>query len=264
MKTKFKSFIVRILDPFFSLFNVLHAFPGYLQFFKDLSKYSKIEGAEQIHSLDLYPCLHDRTKTTGFDVHYFYQDIWAFNRIYECKVKHHVDVGSRLIFVGMLTAITNVTFIDIRPLEAKLNRLVCKQGSILSMPYNDNSLMSLSCLHVAEHIGLGRYGDPLDPHGTKKAAKELSRVLAVNGNIYFSVPVGKPRLCFNAHRIHSPKQIISYFQDLDLVELSGIDDQGYFIRNIDINLLENSDYACGLFWFKKNSADLIRDSLLQT
>jgi len=89
----------------------------------------------------------------------------------------------------MLTAFTNVTFIDIRPLEAKLDRLECIKGNILSMPFEDKSLRSLSCLCVAEHIGLGRYGDSLDPMGTKKAIKELSRVLAVNGNLYFSVPV---------------------------------------------------------------------------
>lgn len=251
MKRKFENFIFRLIDPIFDPFKLLYSFPRYAGFIKDLYKYSRIEGHEPIHLLDIYPCLFDRTQTTSFDRHYFYQDIWAFERIYESKVKRHTDVGSRLIYVGMLAAITNVTFIDIRPLEAKLERLECKKGDILSMPYEDNSLQSLSCLHVAEHIGLGRYGDPLDSLGTKKAAKELSRVLAVNGNLYFSVPVGKPKLCFNAHRIHSPRQIIDCFRDLNLVELSGVDDQGIFKRNIDINVLEKASYACGLFWFKK-------------
>ena len=95
-----------------------------------------------------------------------------------------------------------------RPLLADLDNFDSKKGTILSMPFKDNSIPSLSCLHVAEHIGLGRYGDPLDPLGTKKTTKELSRVLVPNGNLYFSVPIGKPRLCFNAHRIHSTQQII--------------------------------------------------------
>jgi len=42
--------------------------------------------------------------------------------------------------------------------------------------------------------------------------------------------VGKPRLCFNAHRIHSPQQIIEYLSNLELVELSGIDDRGRLAR----------------------------------
>lgn len=252
-KKELMYFIFRLINPIFDPFRLLTAFPRYAKFIKDLIKYSKMEGSESLHLFDIYPCLHERTKTTSFDAHYFYQDIWAFERIYESKVKHHVDIGSRIIFVGMLTVITNVTFIDIRPLEAKLNGLECRCGNIRSMPFKDNSLRSLSCLHVAEHIGLGRYGDPLDPLGTKKAAKELSRVLAVNGNLYFSLPVGKPRLCFNAHRIHSPQQIIEYFSSLELLELSGIDDNRNFIRNIEINTLEKANYSCGLFWFRKRN-----------
>lgn len=250
MKKKF-SCILRLISPFFNPFELLYSFTGYVRFTKDLSKYSKMDGHEPIHLLDIYPCLHDRTQTTGFDRLYFYQDIWAFKLIYESKVKHHVDVGSRVIFVGMLTTFTNVTFIDIRPLEAKLEGLECKKGDIHSLPFEDNALESLSCLCVTEHIGLGRYGDSLDPLGTEKASKELPRVLGLNGNLYFSVPVGKPRLRFNAHRILSPKQIISYFQDLTLVEFSGVDDQGVFKENIDVDTLEKSDYAFGLFYFKK-------------
>jgi SAM-dependent methyltransferase len=190
-------------------------------------------------------------ETTPFDRHYFYQDIWAYKKIYESKAPEHIDVGSSIKTIGLLTAVTHVTFVDIRPLNANLSNYKSVAGSILEMPYENDSVNSLSCLHVAEHIGLGRYGDPLDPLGTKKACKELQRILAPNGNLYFSLPVGKPRLCFNAHRIHSPTQIIEYFDKLNLVELSGIDDDGNFIQNIDISILENSDYACGLFQFSK-------------
>jgi len=152
----------------------------------------------------------------------------------------------------MLSTIAKVTFIDIRPLNANLKNLKPEYGSILEMPYSDNSIVSLSCLHVAEHIGLGRYGDPLDPEGTLKATRELIRVLARGGDLYFSLPVGKPRLCFNAHRIHSPEQILNYFVELKLVEFSGVNDKGNFLENIDPSELANQDYACGMFWFRKD------------
>ncbi|GAG00380.1 unnamed protein product, partial [marine sediment metagenome] len=108
-----------------------------------------------------------------------------------------------------------------------------------------------SCLHVAEHIGLGRYGDKLNPRGTEMACIELSRVLAPEGSLYFSVPVGRERVCFNAHRIFNPKTILKYFENLKLIELSGVMDKGSLIRNIDVSKLKKSNYACGLFWFKK-------------
>lgn len=227
----------------------LSKYPAYL---RDCFKYSRIDGAEPIKLRDTYPCLFDKKTTTRIDSHYFYQDIWAFKKIYSLKPKFHVDVGSSVNFVGFLTAITKVNFVDIRPLDAPyLTNIENIKGSILELPYEDNSLESISCLHVAEHIGLGRYGGPLDPLGTKKAATELSRCLAKGGNLFFSLPVGKPRLCFNAHRIHSPKQILQYFSDLKLVEFSGTDDNKRFMQNIDVDILENARYGCGMFWFTK-------------
>jgi len=209
-------------------------------------------GAESISFSDTYPCLFDRTAKTSVDSHYFYQHIWAFKKILDSSCESHVDVGSNVDFVGLLSTISPVEFVDIRPLAvSNVKNLKSTKGSILDLPYEDDSVESISCLHVAEHIGLGRYGDPLDPLGTKKAACELSRCLAKGGNLYFSLPVGKPRICFNAHRIHSPSQIMEYFSDLKLVEFSGTDDNKKFSENIDINALEQSRYACGMFWFTK-------------
>jgi hypothetical protein len=246
-----KRAIYRWIKPLFDPIQFGLGVPRYFGFLRDLIAYPKLNGAEQINLGDIYPCIYDKTQTTAFDAHYFYQDIWAFKKIQESKVGNHVDVGSRVDFVGFLTAITRVTFIDIRPLKANLDNLNSRKGSILAMPYEDDSVQSLSCLHVAEHIGLGRYGDPLDPLGTVKACKELSRILAVGGSLYFSVPIGTPKLCFNAHRIHSPRQILQYFSSLKLAEFSCIDDDGNFRKNIDPSILEGSSNACGLFHFTK-------------
>lgn len=206
--------------------NIRHGLVQYYKFIKDWQIYCKMEGAEPIRLKDTYPQLFDNIPTFSPADHYFYQDIWAFKKIYSSGTDLHVDVGSNAIFVGFLTAITNVEFVDIRPLDAPyLKKFKSILGSILDMPYETSSLHSISCLHVAEHIGLGRYGDLLDPLGTKKAAAELSRCLDRGGNLYFSLPVGKPKLCFNAHRIHSPKQILKYFPFLKLIEFSVYDDK---------------------------------------
>lgn len=220
-----------------------------IRFLRDLYRYRRMPGAEKISGGDLYPCLDEKTATTSFDTHYFYQDIWAFRKISQSGVREHVDVGSKVDYVGFLTAITKVTFIDIRPLATDLENLDSRSGSILAMPYDDGAVSSLSCLHVAEHIGLGRYGDPLDPLGTVKACRELHRVLAPGGNLYFGLPIGKPRVCFNAHRIHSPAQILGYFNGLSLKEFSFVDDGGRFLRNADMETSGTAKYGCGLFHF---------------
>lgn len=239
----------RWIDPVLEVGRVSSGLRGYLRYARQWRAYARMPGAERLRLKDAYPCLHDCTPTTPLDPHYFYQEAWAMQAVARAGPRSHVDVGSRVAFVGMLTAVTRVVFIDIRPLEAELEGLECRAGSILALPFEDASVESLSCLHVAEHVGLGRYGDPLDPEGTRKAAGELSRVLAVGGHLYFSVPVGRPRVCFNAHRIHAPAQILEYFGGLRLVEFSGVNDRGKFLERIDPEELAGCRYGCGFFHF---------------
>jgi predicted SAM-dependent methyltransferase len=136
-------------------------------------------------------------------------------------------------------------------LEVELDRLRSIAGSVLSMPFPDKSIKSLSCLHVAEHVGLGRYGDSLDPAGTRKAAAELQRVLAPGGMLLFSLPVGRPRVCFNGHRVHSPAAIPEMFPELELKEFAGVDDSGRFLRDLAPGEFADAGYACGLFIFER-------------
>ena len=225
----------------------------FLRFLRDWRGYRAMPGAQPTRWRDAYPQLHDRVSTSPFDPHYFHQDIWAARWVAEDRRERHVDVGSRVDYVGFLTTHTNVVFVDIRPLQARVEGLDSVAGSVLSLPFESGSVESLSCLHVAEHIGLGRYGDPLDPAGTQRAAAELQRVLKPGGQLLFSGPVGHPRVCFNAHRIHAPADVVAMFPELELAEFSGIDDRGEFRRNRRLDELVGADYACGLFRFVRAS-----------
>ena len=67
-----------------------------------------------------------------------------------------------------------VDFYDFRPAPLSLPDLFAGAADLTALlPFADNSIHSLSCMHVLEHIGLGRYGDPLDPDGDLKAIGEL-------------------------------------------------------------------------------------------
>ena len=202
-----------------------------------------MDGAEPIRFRDSYPCLDDRTTTTPYDPHYFHQAVWATEQILRAVPEEHVDVGSEITFVGMISAIVPVAFVDIRPLMVQLPRLRSVEGDLLALPFDNRSVASLSCLHVAEHVGLGRYGDELTPEGTRRACAELARVLAPGGTLLFSVPIGLPRLCFNAHRVHSPAQIVGYFGELELHEFAVVDDEYELVRNADIEGYDELEYG---------------------
>lgn len=244
-------FFYRWLTPFIDPIMAMRSIVGLPRFFADWLRYSQMGGAESLSILDSQPQLHDRTVSTGFDTHYFYMSGWAMRRIISTKPERHVDAGSHNMFVNLLSAVVPVEFIDIRPLSAEISGLNCIAGSALSMPFDNGSVASLSCLHTAEHIGLGRYGDNLDPRGTIKAAMELTRVLSPGGNLFFALPVGRPRVCFNAHRIIDPAEVLEMFVELELVEFAAVDDNGRFHQAARVEDFATCRYACGMYWFRK-------------
>jgi SAM-dependent methyltransferase len=224
---------------------------GWLRFVRDWRAYSKLPGAEPLKLRDSYPCLFDRHDQTPFDPHYFYQAAWLGRLIERERPLWHVDVGSDYRMVGMLACQTKVAFLDVRPLNVAIDTLTPLAGDVLRLPFASGSIRSLSCLHVAEHIGLGRYGDALNPRGTVEAAAELARVLAPGGRLYFSLPVGRNRVEFSAHRIHGATQARALFPDLDLAAFSAVDDRGKYwpvARPVDFDA---ADYACGMYLLKK-------------
>ena len=196
--------------------------------------------------------MDDWTAYTPFDPHYFYQGAWLSRNIATLNTKNHTDISSSVLTISVLSAFVDTIFIDYRPLKTKLSGLESISGNILDLPFDNGSINSLSCLHVIEHIGLGRYGDPLDAMGSIKAASELQRVLADNGNLFISVPIGCERVCFNAHRVFSPKTITSMFHVLQLVDFSYVDDSGVFFSNVPLIDGTNLDYGCGMFHFRKS------------
>src|SRR5260221_3427101 len=158
-----------------------------------------------------YPCLYDNTGLTVIEPIYFYQDAWAFERIYFRKPGQHIDIGSNHKFVAHLSKIVNLTMVDIRPLSLPMNSIKFIEGSILNLPFSSNSIDSLSGLSVIEHVGLGRYGDPLDPDGPDKAFREITRVLKPGADFYVSVPIEeKDKVYFNAHRAFNEESLLKH------------------------------------------------------
>jgi SAM-dependent methyltransferase len=222
----------------------------YRRYLRERDEYVALSG-ERLDRYDDAPQLLDRTGTSLVDPHYTHQDAWASRELYRRRPARHVDVGSRITFLLGIAAFVRVTFLDLRPLEADIPGIDSRAGSILDLPYESCSVESLSCLHVAEHIGLGRYGDPLDPRGTEKAAAELARVLAPGGTLYFSLPVGRKRTAFNAHRVHDPREVPSLFGDLTLEAFAGVDDSGAFREGIEPEDLAGCEWGCGFYVFSR-------------
>lgn len=239
----------------FVLFRSLLGIPTYA---RDVRTYQKKNDLPsfKIRMRDAFPILTDMKAgagTTGG--HYFNQDLWAARKIFAVHPAEHFDIGSRVDgFIAHLLVFMPVTVIDIRPLTSDITGLSFFQDDASALRnLSDNSLRSLSTLHTAEHFGLGRYTDPIDPRACFKFMSSLQRVLAPGGKLYFSVPVGRERVEFNAHRVFDPSTILRNFPMLDLVSFSYVGDDGLLYEDRDPLTLPPSEMACGLFEFTKPS-----------
>lgn len=190
-------------------------------FFADYVKYKKLEknNTNIINTYDLFPRIYDKTTSHEIDPVYFIQGSWCAGKIFQNKPTKHYDIGSQALMVGIISQFVPTTMVDIRPITISLPHLSFVKGNITKLPFKDEEIPSLSSICVIEHIGLGRYGDPLDQFGTEKAAEELSRILAPDGNLYISVPIdSENKTYFNAHRAFTRDYVLTLFKNLKLKE----------------------------------------------
>lgn len=225
----------------------------------DLKEYEKLNKRSnfKINYDNLWPIISDKYAAAGTVGNYFWQDLWAARLILSSGIKNHYDIGSRMdgFIAHLLAADIDVTMIDVREFPTEIEGLhtIVDDAKTLHQ-FEDNSINSLSALCSIEHFGLGRYGDPIDPEACFVCFDNIQRVLRKDGNLYISLPIGKERVEFNAHRVFYPATIIEYFDKLKLVEYSTTA-QGIIEYNADIhkydNDTHNGNYRYGLFHFRK-------------
>lgn len=225
----------------------------------EFDRYAALAGAGDgrfpLRWQDRLPCLDDRTDSTPFDRHYLYHPAWAARVLARTRPDRHVDISSTVAFCSIVSAFVPVDFYDLRPAGIVLDALHCGAANLTELPLADGSIPSLSCMHVLEHIGLGRYGEPLDPDGDLKAIAELIRVLAPGGDLLVATPVGKPRIQFNAHRVYDHEAFAGYFAPLELVEFALIEETGDrgLVFDTSDEQVHAQTYGCGCFWLRKTA-----------
>jgi hypothetical protein len=207
------------------------------------------------------PLLLDRDDQAGtVKGAYFHQDLLVARRIFERRPARHVDVGSRIDgFVAHVAVFMPIEIIDRRPLPSSIQGMTFLQADLLDEipPHLRQCTSSLSCLHAVEHMGLGRYGDELDPHGDTVAIGHLSEMLAPGGTLYLSAPMGPSRIEFNAHRVFSIADLSRMLEPLFRIErFSYIDDAGdlHDNRSWSDDAARNNygcTYGCAIFEAKR-------------
>jgi SAM-dependent methyltransferase len=209
--------------------------------------------------LGFKPCLHDWYLEGGnIKNEYFWQDLYVASEIFRKAPTMHVDIGSRIdSFVAHVASFRKIEIFDIRPVTAKIPNVIFRQLDLMVPNHNFVDYAdSVSCLHALEHFGLGRYGDPIDVDGFDRGFSSISKILKNNGLLYLSVPIGRPRVEFNAHRISDPSKILhlSKINNLKIVDFSFVKNNS-IVHSVEIEndllILGENDYCLGIFTFLK-------------
>lgn len=226
---------------------------------KDIAKYQDLNRRPtfEIQEQYMWPVIDCKYAYAGTINNYFLQDLWAAKLVIRSGIKQHFDIGSRLDYfiAHLLAADIDVTMIDVREFPGEIEQLhtiVDDATSLHQIP--DESIDSMSALCSLEHFGLGRYGDPVDPEACFKCFDNIQRKLKAGGRLYISVPIGKERVEFNAHRVFYASTIVDCFSSLCVKEFSCAS-QGKIEYNVEIHKYDNDphdgEYRYGMFYFTK-------------
>ena len=205
-----------------------------------------------------YPMLDDfNDNSANIKNHLFHADLLTSQRVFRKNPIKHLDIGSRID--GLVTQIASyrkLDVIDIRDLDIEPHEninfikkdILDINSSNLKEEYD--SISSIGCI---AHIGLGRYGDTIDPNGYKKAIENINNLSKTNSKIYIHVPIGKKGVEFNSHRVFDANEFIKEFENykFQLNEFHLIDDDGNLILNANLDDSKQLNFGGGYFVFTK-------------
>jgi hypothetical protein len=233
-----------------------HALKHDLKKFKEQGK----NGVAEFPITKLYPCYQDKEDNAGsLSFHYFFQDLYVAQRIYQNNPVKHVDIGSRIDgFVAHVASYRSIEIYDIRPIKEIIPNVQFKQCDLMNLNEDYSECTdSISCLHALEHFGLGRYGDPVYYEGYLLGFMNIYKMLKKSGKFYFSVPMGKQRTEFHAHRVFSAKYLLEMITPhYEIDRFSYVDDNNTLHENVEIsedNLSNNfgCSMGCAIFELTK-------------
>ena len=90
-----------------------------------------------------------------------------------------------------------------------------------------------------------------------KGFANMHNILTPGGTLYLSVPIGRQRIEFNAHRVFSLVYLLKIFHSkFEILHFSYVDDKGDLNQDVDLtqSLIDNNcdcTYGCGIFELKK-------------
>lgn len=107
--------------------------------------------------------------------------------------------------------------LDVRDYPLMHPRLISVKEDIRGTSFPSDFFDTAIALSTLEHIGLGFYGEPVDPHGDRKAAIEIFRILKPGGRFLLTVPFGRPATT-SGHRVYDAARLRALLAEFQIQE----------------------------------------------
>lgn len=148
--------------------------------------------------------------------------------------------------------IEQCTVFEVRPTEVNDSRVEVRIQDLTYAEDVEPEFDLVTCLSTIEHIGLGRYGDPIDPWGDLKLAANLRRLVRPGGLLLLSFPVGRGAVVYNMHRIYSPQRRAALFGDLRLLErATGRSRLGHIRHKVEVAVGKTAAFSQPVYVLEK-------------
>ena len=238
------------------LARILRDLPKLRRYLKDLRSFLSLGGEVDKWSIHLH---EDSDFAGDMSGHYFWQDLIVAQWVLAQKKRLVADIGSRLDgYVSHVASSQKVFVIDIRPIKKAIPNVEFIKDDILN--YKSKKRFEIvTSLHTLEHIGLGRYGDPIDPIGHIKAFSALAKMTLPKGQLVVSFPIdSQTRVEFNGQRMVGYQEPIKWAEGNNLTFTNFIclrsDDQLVHCKSISsLAKFSVEPGALGIYFFKKKS-----------
>lgn len=168
---------------------------------------------------------HKECNYYGLTDHYLYQAIEKYLSAIEDK---------EVAIIGSVTPWYEsiVIYYGGKPTSIDYNPIINKDPRIKTMTvkeYEEHPIVFDAIISISsfEHDGLGRYGDPINPHGDFEAMEKTKKMLKKEGLLFLAVPIGQDMLCWNVHRIYGRYRLPLLLKGWKTVDSFGFNEKDY-------------------------------------